>query len=53
MRRSTEADSPGFPMRRRLFRLLLGAGAALLVLAALLHSPPARQLARARLEEVP
>jgi outer membrane protein assembly factor BamA/autotransporter translocation and assembly factor TamB len=50
MRRSTEADSPGFPMRRRLFRLLLGAGAALLVLAALLHSPPARQLVRARLE---
>lgn len=37
-------------MRRRLFRTLLGAGVVLLVLAALLHSPPARQLARARLE---
>lgn len=37
-------------MRRRLFRTLLGAGAVLLVLAALVHSPPARQLARARLE---
>lgn len=37
-------------MRRRLFRTLLGTGVVLLLLAALLHSPPARELARARLE---